>query len=190
MRSVIVMALGALALVGCQQKTETASEGEAKPAAATAPSDLGMRKAGLWSQTVSMEGMKQSMKMCLDAASLEDAQLSGPDMSKDRCSKNTVTRTAGGWTFDTVCDAGEGGTMAMKGVARGNGDGYTMELTSTTTGAAMPQANGTRTTTVEAKWEGPCPAGMAAGDIQMNGMTINAGAMKALQDKMGKAPGN
>ena len=58
--------------------------------------------------------------------------------------------------------------------------GYKMEITSTTSGAAMAQANGTHKMAMEAKWEGPCPANMKVGDIQLpGGMTINPQAMKA-----------
>jgi hypothetical protein len=191
MRRVILTTLGLLALAGCQRSEEKAASAEGAASPAAQPSELGMRKAGLWTQTVSVAGLAStSMKMCLDAADLKDAQLTGPEMSRDRCSKNAVTPAPGGWTFESVCDAGDGGTMTLKGTAKGNGDGYTMELTSTTTGAARPEANVTTKTTVVAKWEGPCPAGMSPGDMQVGGMTINAGSMKALQEQVGKAAGN
>jgi hypothetical protein len=192
MRHMIVMALGALALAGCQKTEEKAAsaDGAGTAATASAPASLGMRKAGLWTQTVSTEGMNQTMKMCMDAASLAEASVAGQDIGKDRCSKQAVTARPGGWSFDSVCETGDGGTVTSKGTATGNGEGYKMDVTMTTTGSPMPQANRTMNMKMEAKWEGPCPAGMAAGDIQVNGMTINAGAMKAMKDKMGKAPGN
>jgi hypothetical protein len=183
MRRTVVITMGMLALAGCQKKPGDAASaaGEAaKPAAASAPAALGMRKAGLWSQTVQTEGVTQTMKMCLDAASLEEAQYSGSQATKDSCSEQKVTPTPGGWSFHSVCNMGQGGTTISDGTATGNGDAYKMDITSTTSGAAMAQANGTRKMALEAKWEGPCPANMKVGDIQLpGGMTINPQAMKA-----------
>jgi len=188
MRRAIVMTLGMLALAGCQKKpaeTAAGADGEtAKPAAASATAALGMRKAGLWSQTIHAEGVTQTMKMCLDAASLEEAQYSGSQATKDMCSEQKVTPTLGGWSFHSVCNMGQGGTIISDGAATGNGDGYKMDITSTTSGAAMAQANGTRKMSIESKWEGACPANMKVGDIQLpGGMTINPQAMKAAAGK-------
>jgi hypothetical protein len=184
MQRSIVITLGILALAGCQKKpaeTAAAAGGEAaKPAVANATASLGMRKAGLWSQTVHAQGVAQTMKMCVDAASLEDAQYSGSQATKDMCSEQRVTPTTGGWSFHSVCRMGQGGTVTSDGTATGNGDGYRMDITSTTTGSAMAQANGVHKMSLDAKWEGPCPANMRVGDVQLpGGMTINPAAMKA-----------
>jgi hypothetical protein len=54
-----------------------------------------------------------------------------------------------------------------------------VELTSSTSGSPMPQANGVQhKTMIEATWEGPCPADMKPGDMEVNGfkMNLTAGA--------------
>lgn len=179
MRATIVLALGAVALAGCQREAQEAKA----PSAENPPASLGLRKAGLWTQTVSADGTSQEMKMCLDEASLEDAQISAQQVGREMCSKHAVTPRPGGWSFESVCDTGEGGVITSAGTAQGDGEGYRMEITATTTGAAMPQANGTRKMTLTAKWVGPCPEGMNPGDIQVGGMTIRA------QDTMKGAQG-
>ena len=180
MRRAIVIGTAMLALAACQKKAEEgapAAEKVGKPATAAASAGLGMRKAGLWSQAIKSDAGSQTMKMCLDAVTLEEAQFAGQQMSKETCSEHSFAPAPSGWSFKSVCDAGPGGTMSTTGTATGNGEGYKMEMTIVTTGATMPQANGTQQMTVEARWEGPCPAGMKPGDIDLpGGMRINAQA--------------
>ena len=185
MRRYAIVGLGVLALAACQKKAQEAdpaAEQAGKAATAGASAGLGMRKAGLWSQTVNADGHTQTMKICFDAANLEDAEFSG-DVTKDKCSEHTVTPAPGGWSFKSVCDLGPGGHIVSTGTATGGGDGYKVDVTTVTTDAAMPQANGTHQAAIEAKWEGPCPAGMKPGDIDLpGGMRINP------QTMAGRAP--
>ena len=52
-------------------------------------------------------------------------------------------------------------------------------MTEVTAGSSMPQANGTRKMSMDGVWKGPCPAGMAPGDMELpGGMRVSAsGAM-------------
>jgi hypothetical protein len=189
MRRTIVTALSLLALAGCQKSEQKAASAEGTTASATAaaPAGLGMRKAGLWTQTINAEGMNQTMKMCMDAQDLSEAGVTGPNMAKERCSKRAFAARPGGWSFESVCEMDGGGTVSAKGTATGGPDGYTMDMTSTTTESSIPQANRTMNIKLSAKWEGPCPAGMKPGEVAemtVNGMTIKGAALKAVQGQM------
>ena len=189
---VSVSAVGLLALAACGKKTETAAAtGEAKPAAAAAPAAMTgppQRKAGLWTQTIATAGMNQTMKMCLDADTDAKMTVWGQAMGKNACSKNSFGPVPGGWKFDSVCDMGSGGVITSTGTATGDfNSAYTVKVSSTTTGATMAQANGNHEMTLTAKWEGPCPAGLKGGDVQISvpgmdkPMTINMEQMSAMK---------
>lgn len=179
----VVGGLGALALAGCQKKSETAATGDGAPAAAAAPAaPMGppKRKLGLWSNTMTTAGVNQTVKMCLDADSEAKMAGWGEQGGSAQCSKPSFTPTPGGMAFESTCDMGANGKTVTKGVVTGDFNSkYTMKLTATTTGAAAPQANGVHEMTMDAAWEGPCPAGMAGGDININGMVINPAKMAA-----------
>jgi hypothetical protein len=90
----MTMGLAALALAGCQKKTQTPTEaaGQAQaqaaqaqaqaqtataaPAAA-APAARPLRKAGLWRMTMSSQGIRQQSELCVDKAVDERLGLSG-----------------------------------------------------------------------------------------------------------------
>ena len=187
-QAVLIVACGLAALGACQKKpgeTDAASAaGAAEPTAATAPSMD--RKAGLWAQTVTTGGQSQTMKLCLDPATDKQIQITGQAMGQDACSENSMTPAPGGVSFRSVCASPGAGTTTTTGTATGDfADHYTVKATSVTSGATMAQANGTHEVTIDAKWEGPCPAGMTPGDMQMNGMTINVAKMMGAA---GKAP--
>ena len=182
MRRLLVMGVGLLALAACQKKPEsTAAVGEAPAASggtafATSPPK---RKPGLWSQTISTNGMTQTMKLCLDQATEARMTVWGQQAGKDVCAKNTVTPAPGGWTFVSECDMGEAGKVATTGKATGDFNArYVIKATSVTTGSTMAQANGTHVMEMTGIWEGACPTTMKPGDMTLpNGMTMNIGAI-------------
>ena len=179
MRAAIVIGLGVVALAGCQKKDDAApSAAQTAEPAAAAPMSMA-RKPGLWTQTVQTEGVSQVIKVCLDAATDKQMQITGQAVGKDMCSENTVTPAPGGFTFRSVCDTGPGGKSVTTGSTSGDlNSNYTVKASTTTTGAQMAQANGTRAVEITAKWEGACPAGMTPGDMQLpGGITVNAAKM-------------
>jgi hypothetical protein len=143
------------------------------------------RKAGLWEQTIATDKMKQTMQMCLDETTDQKMKWWGSQgprgQAKSDCTEQKITpRVGGGWDFHAVCAMGESGTVTSDGSATGDfSSHYTVDVTSTTAGSPMPQANGVRKVSIEAVWKGPCPADMKAGDMELpGGMKINAaGAM-------------
>ena len=181
MRSqVLVCAAVLLALGACSKKPETPGGGPTvaapeapKPAAALT---MPQRRAGLWEQTMTSERMNQVTQICLDDTVGKRLSAFGQQMGKNPCEKNAVTpKLGGGWEFSSVCDLGPAGHVESHGVATGDlGTHYVVNIDSTTTGAAMPQANGSHKMKLEAAWKGACPADMRPGDMTMpGGMKIN-----------------
>ncbi len=174
-----ISAVVLLALTACAKTTQTAATGQTATAAATAPAAPPSRKAGLWTQTIATGQMNQTIKMCLDAAA--DAKMkwwgSSQHGSPSNCNEEKVTpHLGGGWDFHSVCNMGESGTVTSDGSATGDfGSHYKVEVNSVTSGSPISQANGTHKVTIEATWNGPCPADMKAGDMDLpGGMRINA----------------
>ena len=197
-RAMWVCGAAVLALAACQKKTETTATGEATTASATAPAAPARpmtpppRKAGLWEQTVSMAQMTQSTKVCLDAATDKQMTWWGSQAAKSTCAEQNITaHPGGGWDFHSVCKSPGGGTTTSDGTASGDFNShYKVDVTSTTAGGPMPQANGVHKISIEATWQGPCPADMKPGDMEMpGGMKINMNdAMSGKGPTGGHAP--
>jgi hypothetical protein len=160
--------LALLALAGFQKKAE---EAPAPTAQATPEMVAPARKPGLWEQRVSNGEVLQVSRVCLDPE--VDAKISwwGAPATRDVCQKNLVThRPDGGWQFSSVCDMGTGGQVTTAGVATGDFSAhYQLAGQSSTVGAAAPHMNGVRRLTIDAAWQGPCPAGMQPGDMSLPG---------------------
>lgn len=166
------MAIFAVAACSKDSKTEASGQTVAAPVV-----EVPARKPGLWKQTLLVEGvdMIQTVQLCLDAAS--DAKLAwwGQSGFKQACSKNEIVKQPdGSWKFSSVCEGG-GVKTTNDGSAVGNFESkYQIRADSTTTGAPVPQMNGSRTITIDAEWVGECPAGMAPGDMELpNGQRMN-----------------
>jgi predicted small lipoprotein YifL len=186
MKRVLVMSLALVALAGCGRKEaakapapnaqtsgDQASGAAVSPPSPTAPPP---RKPGLWRQTVSSDKTSQTTRICLDASVDKVMNWWGARAGKSACTENTITqRAGGGWDFHAVCETGPGGRTVSTGQASGDFSAhYTVDMTSVTTGAPAPLANGTRKIKIDAAWQGPCPADMKPGDMALpGGMKIN-----------------
>lgn len=194
MRTTIVLAGAAslLALAACSKKTETAATGAPADANATAPVSSSAsssaapsgaftppsRKPGLWEQTIALQTMKQTTSICLDETVDQKMKWWGSQAGKGKqdCSEQSVKpHMGGGWEFHAVCKMGESGTVTSDGQATGDfGSHYTVDVTSTTAGSPMAQANGVHKIKIDAVWKGPCPADMRPGDMTLpGGMKMN-----------------
>lgn len=173
--------LAVLALSACNRSGDAAQD---QAAEATAPAEPGAvasdqatapaapkRKAGLWEQRVSTEGMVQVSRICIDEALEQRLGWWGQQATTEGCEKNLVTRRAdGGWQFSSVCDMGSGGKTTTSGVATGDFDTrYVVKAQSSTVGAEAPQMNGTREVNIESAWQGACPEGFRPGDMELPG---------------------
>jgi hypothetical protein len=189
-RAIGIAAVSVLALAACGKKTDTAASAGANGTAATAvasapaaPQAPPSRKSGLWTQTITSDAMNrtmnQTMKMCLDAAADQKMKFWGSSQAgkSTDCTEQRVTpHLGGGWDFHSVCQMGESGTITSDGSATGDFNShYKVEVTAVTAGSPMAQANGTHKMSIEATWNGPCPADMKPGDMELpGGMRINA----------------
>ncbi|MDP3175560.1 MAG: hypothetical protein Q8M88_14100 [Phenylobacterium sp.] len=187
-RRLACLAAGAamVALSGCGDKS---AGDKAAPAKTGTPSDASAtasgpsvamtpphRKPGLWEQKVSMSGMDQTTRLCLDEAVEQKLSWWGQQATKDMCAKTRIApRLDGAWEIASECDMGSGGKTVTNGVAVGDfATGYRMEATTVTTGAGAPQMNGEHKMVVQATWKGACPAGFKPGDMELpGGMKFN-----------------
>lgn len=164
-----------LAATACSKEKQAGETDRSAAAAATV--EVPKRKPGLWKQTMLVEGLDvlQTTQVCLDEAS--DAKLAwwGQQGFKQACSKNEIVRQPdGSWKFSSVCE-GAGVKTTNDGAVVGDfSSRYQLRAESTTTGAPVPQMNGSHTVTIDAEWVGDCPAGMAPGDLDLpNGQRVN-----------------
>ena len=119
------------------------------------------RKPGLWKQTiVSTHGGKAAAPM---------------SMGKQVCSSQSMSKTAGGYKFASVCNMGPAGTISSAGTLTGDlNKSYRMDVKGDVSGSSVAAMNGPSQTTITSTWSGPCPAGVHPGDMTMsNGMQIN-----------------
>jgi hypothetical protein len=180
-----VMALAgaaALAVAGCN-KHEAAPNPYQPPKVETPK-----RKPGLWKQTIFVEDLNamQTASLCLDAGT--DAQVSwwAQQGVRGGCAKNDVQRQPdGSWKFSSVCQMAGGIKMTTEGTAVGDFQSkYQVKAETTTSGAPMAQMNGTRSITIDASWQGPCPAGMQPGDMELpDGRRVNMLTMSSAAEK-------
>lgn len=141
------------------------------------------RKAGLWQIDMSMPGGPmpgQQMKMCIDAATDAEMYKMGMNASQGMCDKPDISRSGNTVTVNSSCKVGE--TKATtRAVTKFTGD--TAYHTDVTTKFDPPmQGRGEQAMAQDAKWTGPCPADMTAGDVVMgNGMKMNMKQMMGKQ---------
>lgn len=173
------LGLSVLALAACN-RNEAASDAEAPPLTAGAETPLPgqpaapaapQRRAGLWEQRLSTEGIVQVTRICIDDTLDERLSWWGQQATNESCEKNLVTRrTDGSWQFSSVCDMGTGGKTTTSGVASGDfSTRYVITGESSTVGAEAPQMNGTRSVNIESVWQGACPEGFRPGDMELPG---------------------
>jgi hypothetical protein len=154
----------------------TASAAPAAPAAPLTAADLPRRKPGLWSQTMTMEGVEHAVpatEFCIDGPSEAKMSLMGQQMSRDKCQSPSFSRNLdGSITFTASCDFGEAGKSVSTGTISGDySSGYKVAIDSRTVGGPSP---GEHKMTIAATWEGPCKPGQKGGDIILpGGRTMN-----------------
>ncbi len=136
---------------------------------AAAAAEFPARKAGLWILSVkSPAGRTVSMQECVDAKTDAALQSMSGGMAQRACSKRDIQRSGNTITIDSVCTIA-GRTRTARAVITGSFDSaYTMVITSQGEGAPPTS------TTMTAKWTGPCAAGQKPGDVIMgNGFKMN-----------------
>ena len=163
-----------LSLAACQRPPESAANSATNAATNTATSTAAptaQRRAGLWEQRVSDGNTVQISRLCLDAATDTRLSLFGRQMNENQCQTHLMTRQPNGaWRISTVCDMGSGGRVTTSGLATGDFTSrYQIRFETSTVGAALEQMNGQHRLIVDAAYQGPCPAGMSPGEMELPG---------------------
>ena len=155
----------ALPLTACDRQ---AADDDGAPRAKAAV-ETPTRKAGLWKQTMTIEGLNvvQTASLCLDDETEKQVSWWAQQGARGGCDENQVTKNPdGSWSFSSVCRL-EGG---MKTVTTGQAVGdfqraYQVKAETTTENAPVPAMNRTHTVTIDSTWQGECPADMQPGEI-------------------------
>jgi len=146
--------------------------------------EMPVRKAGLWEMKMLRTGSPapdMTMQHCTDESTDKEMSATFSPMAKEACSKNDVQKTATGYVTDSVCSIGG---MSMTSHSETSGDfnsAYTVKATSHSQGGPAGMARDS-STTIEAKWLGPCKSDQKPGDIIMpGGIKMNIKDMEKLK---------
>jgi hypothetical protein len=149
-------------------------------AASAAAQDMPKMKAGLWESTTASSGPKGSppnvskSSMCLNDAALKDIMAFSQSMGA-QCSRNTMRRDGNKYYGEAECTMGNM-TVKSQSVTTFTGDASFHTENRATFSPAMAGMSGS-TSTQDAKFVGPCPAGMKPGDMNTGGRTMNINDM-------------
>jgi len=158
----------------------SATASAAPPAAPASPTsaEVPHRKAGLWRQTMTMEGMSQAMpatEICLDDAAQAKLSMIGRGMGKGRCDPPQFARNPdGSFNFTANCDMGPDGRSVTTGTFTGDFNSSYKGVIDTKMTGGPAAANGDHRMTIAAEWVGPCAPDQKPGDMIMpGGMKMN-----------------
>lgn len=161
--------LTVLALAACHAKTPT-------PAAAVRPGAAGpARLAGLWEQSLTRDGREPPFvgrtRVCLGPSTAADLAPLAAGLQSRICGRIASHQGPGGAElFSLRCDLGEGGVTEISGrLVRVSPTRLELLQESVTAGATMPRLNGRHELRIDARWQGPCPAGMRPGETTLVG---------------------
>jgi uncharacterized protein DUF3617 len=140
------------------------------PAAAAGPEQLPIRKAGLWEIKMVRTGSPMpdmTMQHCTNEST--DRQMNGVagPAAQQACSKQDIRKTATGYAADTVCTVAGRSITSHSDVVGDFNSAYTVTTVSHSEGGPGPVRD--TTSTIEAKWIGPCRPDQKPGDIVMPG---------------------
>jgi len=157
----------------------------AAPASA-ASMDAPKRKSGLWEIRMSSPQMQggHTMQQCVDQKSDDLTSGDKPGREKVSCTKNEVRKEGERIVSESICKM-DGSTATTRAVFTGRFDSaYKADIKST----FEPPMHSMResSSTMEARWLGPCQPGQKHGDISMPGMPEGMPNMEELMKKMPK----
>ncbi len=155
----------------------------ANTVASAASVDAPKRKSGLWEIKVSSAQFKggHTMQQCVDQKSDDLTSGDKPGREKVSCTKNEVRKEGVRIVSESVCKM-NGSTATTRAVFTGRFDSaYKADIKST----FEPPMHGMSesSSSMEARWLGPCKPGQKHGDISMPGMPEGIN-MEELMKKM------
>lgn len=142
-------------------------------------------KAGMWEMKTHMnqaevQAVPPSI-MCLDASVQKEMMEMSQGMQKSMCSSNDMRREGSKIIGTAKCKI-SGSNMMSQSITTFDGDAaYHTDVRAT----YDPPLSGMKesTSTIDAKYLGPCKAGMKPGDMSVNGQTINIRQMRGAAGK-------
>jgi hypothetical protein len=142
----------------------------ALPAFCARADDLPVRKPGLWEMKIVKTGTalpEMTMQHCTDETTDKQMSTAFSPVAKETCSKRDIAKTATGYVSDSVCGAGGVSVTSHSDVTGDFNSAYTIKSTT----HSDKGAGGVHdvTSTIEAKWLGPCKPDQKPGDIVMPG---------------------
>lgn len=151
----------------------------------------GLRRPGLWRQTVVRDGRPAVfgvVRMCIDDATDSKMTMIGHAAAGARCSRSAAKALDGSIRFHSTCSFGRGGVIESSGSVWSDfSSAYRLHADSRVRGSIYRPMNGVHVTNISAFYVGPCPSDMAPGEIIIGpGLKVNldrlplAGAAAAL----------
>jgi hypothetical protein len=140
------------------------------PALDARADEMPLRKAGLWEMKIAKTGSvlpEMTMQHCTDETTDKEMSTTFSPMAKEACSRRDIAKTATGYVSDSVCGVG-GVTMTSHSEVVGD---FNSAYTIKTTAHSDKGAGGVHdiSSSIEAKWLGPCKPDQKPGDIVMPG---------------------
>ena len=141
--------------------------------------DMPSRKPGLWQTVMDRPGRNMppnEIKTCIDANTDAEMFKLGMASAQSICSHMESHRNGDVFTTSAVCKINET-QMTSRSVSHFTGNSaYHTDITTKFDPPMMGKSESVMTQ--DAKWTGPCPAGMQPGDMVMgNGMKMNMKSM-------------
>jgi Protein of unknown function (DUF3617) len=142
----------------------------ALPVSGARADDMPLRKPGLWEMKIAKTGSvlpEMTMQHCTDETTDKQMSTAFSPVAKEACSRRDIAKTATGYVSDSVCSVG-GVTMTSHADVTGD---FNSAYTVKSTAHSDKGAGGVHdvTSTIEAKWLGPCKPDQKPGDIVMPG---------------------
>jgi hypothetical protein len=140
------------------------------PVSMVCADELPLRKPGLWEMKVARVGSmipEMTLQHCTDETTDKEMSTTFSPMAKEACSRRDIAKTATGYVSDSVCGVG-GVTMTSHSEVVGD---FNSAYTIKTTAHSDKGAGGVHdiSSSIEAKWLGPCKPDQKPGDIVMPG---------------------
>ena len=155
--------------VGCLLAALSACGRSGQVSSHAGGSGSGLRRAGLWRQTVARDGRPTpfgAVRICVDDATDAKMTMIGHAVGGSRCTRTVAKQADGSIHFHSICGFGRGGVVDSTGSAWSDfTSSYRLHADSNVRGSIYRPMNGVHVTDISAKYVGPCPSDMTPGEI-------------------------
>jgi hypothetical protein len=111
---------------------------------------------------------RAQIQVCLDGANDDRLWLFAGGLRADRCNHDVRRGVDGVYHFASSCRLGPSAVLTSSGVASGDfSSAYEVHSVLAVSGAPFAELDGRHRIEVVGRYRGPCPAGMAAGQVAL-----------------------